>query len=250
MSSKAGAPKGLRGSEALAKVRVLLTLWDMGAAREEVRKGELTERVTRTNERASDYQKVLDELQNAGAIAIDKNKVSLIAPTGLQILEEGLKNSEFHFDGQQVGTKLANALLNWIRQSNGAVSASVAQQAGVIPSESPTTVKPQAPDVELAQKAPQAITNYEQFKDVALQVYEHLNRDYNLDDLVPIYRIRRQIGDKVARNEFNDWMLKMQAEDIFQLQGGSLPDNDPAKIEDSISTELSGLRCYAKKLIS
>jgi hypothetical protein len=42
----------------------------------------------------------------------------------------------------------------------------------------------------------------------------------------------------------------MQANDILQMQGGSLPDNDPAKIEDSITTEVSGLRCYAKRLTS
>ena len=40
----------------------------------------------------------------------------------------------------------------------------------------------------------------------------------------------------------------MQAEDIFQLEGGSVEDSAPDKIEDSITTELDGLRCYASKL--
>jgi hypothetical protein len=43
-------------------------------------------------------------------------------------------------------------------------------------------------------------------------------------------------------------LLTMQADDLFQLQGGSLPDGDATKIEDSITTELSGLRCYATLL--
>ena len=69
-----------------------------------------------------------------------------------------------------------------------------------------------------------------------------------MDDLVPLYRIRREIGDRVTRSQFDEWLLEMQANDILQMQGGSLPDNDPAKIEDSITTEVSGLRCYAKLL--
>ena len=67
---------------------------------------------------------------------------------------------------------------------------------------------------------------------------------------MPIYQIRRQIGDRVNREYFDSWLLEMQANDILQLQGGSLPDNDPTKIKDSIETELSGLRCYAKLLSS
>ena len=67
---------------------------------------------------------------------------------------------------------------------------------------------------------------------------------------MPIYRIRREVGDRVSREHFNEWLLEMQANDILQLQGGSLPDSDPAKIEDSITTEVSGLRCYAKRLNS
>jgi hypothetical protein len=56
------------------------------------------------------------------------------------------------------------------------------------------------------------------------------------------------MGDRVTRSHFNEWLLEMQANDLVQLQGGSLPDNDSSKIEDSIKTELSGLRCYAKRL--
>jgi hypothetical protein len=92
------------------------------------------------------------------------------------------------------------------------------------------------------------IATYEEFKPVVLKVYDQLNRDYNLDALVPIYRIRREIGDRVSRSQFNEWLLEMQANDIFQLQGGSVEDSAPDKIEDSITTELDGLRCYARLL--
>ena len=143
----------------------------------------------------------------------------------MQRLGEGLKSPEFQFEGNQVGSRVANALLKWLRHSDGAVSVSNG-------------------------KAPAAekIASYKKFKQVALDVYERLNRDYNLDDLVPIYRMRREMGDRVTRSHFNEWLLEMQANDLVQLQGGSLPDNDSSKIEDSIKTELSGLRCYAKRL--
>ncbi|MCF3609549.1 hypothetical protein L2E81_24310, partial [Planktothrix agardhii 1033] len=90
--------------------------------------------------------------------------------------------------------------------------------------------------------------SYEEFKPIALQVYDQLNKDYNYDNLVPIYRIRRTIGDQVSRSQFSEWMLEMQANDIFQLMEGSVEDSAPDKIEDSISTELAGLCCYAKRL--
>jgi hypothetical protein len=92
------------------------------------------------------------------------------------------------------------------------------------------------------------IGSYEEFKSVTLDVYDKLNYEHNLNNLVPIYRIRREIGERVNRTEFNDFLLEMQADDIFQLQGGSVEDSAPDKIEDSIKTALDGLRCYAKRI--
>lgn len=220
---------GLQGTEAQTKTRTLLVLWDLGGANAEVKKSELTGRVKRNNEKAGDYKSVFEQLEKAGSVAFaTKNRVANVSLTdrGLQMLSEGLKSSEFEYDAG-VGAKTVNALLKWIRQLNGAVSS---------PSASLTTEP--------------AIASYEKFEKVALEVYDHLNRDYNLDDLVPIYRIRREIGDQVSRSQFNEWLLEMQANDIFQLQGGEMPDITPDKAEDSITTELSGLRYYAKRLNS
>jgi predicted nucleic acid-binding Zn ribbon protein len=83
---------------------------------------------------------------------------------------------------------------------------------------------------------------------VALEVYDQLNRDYNYDKLVPIYKMRRTIGDRVTRSQFSEWMLEMQANDILQLQGGGIEDDALDKLEDSIMTDLSGLRCFAKRI--
>ena len=135
-----------------------------------------------------------------------------------------------------VSTWMANALLKWISEMNC--------QVKTVNNNCTTTIE------NIANKAltEDSIASYEEFKKIALQVYKQLNSDYNLDNLVPIYRIRRKIGDRISRKQFNEWLLEMQGEDIFQLEGGSVEDSAPDKIEDSIATELDGLRCYASLL--
>lgn len=214
-------------NEQQARTRLLLALWDMGATQKEVMKGQLTKRVVQKNLKASDYQGIFDQLEKEEAIAIAKNKFSL-SPKGVEMLGESLKHPEVKFEGKIVGTWVANALVRWIAQMDGAVSAPATQ----------------------AKTKEKVIASYDKFKQVALDVYDKLNRDYNLDDLVPIYRIRREIGDQVSRSQFNEWLLEMQANDIFQLLEGSVEDSAPDKIEDSITTKVSGLRCYTKRVTS
>jgi hypothetical protein len=98
--------------------------------------------------------------------------------------------------------------------------------------------------------AVEKIEGYEAFKQVALDVYDRLNRDFNLDDLVPIYRIRREIGDRVSRSEFNEWLLEMQENDFIQLIGGEMIEITPDIAEDSIKTDLGAVRYYIKRLNS
>ena len=217
--------------DAKAKVRVLLNLWDLGGGKMMVKKGDLTKRIVRTNETSVRYQGVLGELQATGAIVYSLvNRVTLVelSAKGKEVLADGLKSRDslFEFDGSQTGTRLGNALLKWIRHQDGAAGVGVEKGKG---------------DVG-------AIASYDDFKAVALNVYDSLNRDYNLDDLVPIYRMRREIGEKVSRSQFSEWLLEMQANDIFQLLEGSVEDSAPDKIEDSITTKVNGLRCYAKRL--
>ncbi|MFB8791466.1 MAG: hypothetical protein U7123_22165, partial [Potamolinea sp.] len=231
--------QGLQSSQVQAKIRLLLALWDMGGAQKEVKKGELTRRVQRTGEKAGDYQSIYEHLEQSGAIVLTKNTVSLETPKGLEILAEGLKNTEFEFNSQ-IGAKTANALLKWIREqdttSNGKVATAKVTE----------TIKS-----AIAKDSTQgAIASYEEFKSVALDVYDQLNRDYNLDDLVPIYRIRREIGDRVSRSQFSEWLLEMQANDIIQLMAGEMSGITPDKRDDSISIPGGGLRYYVKRLNS
>ncbi|MBD2596579.1 hypothetical protein H6G74_19905 [Nostoc spongiaeforme FACHB-130] len=211
---------------AQTKTRLLLALWDLGGVQQEVKKGLLTKRIVSKGKKAADYQSVFEELRKQGAIAISKTGYSLASPKGLEVLGEGLRSSEFRFDGTIVGSWTANALVKWIGGVNSTFT---------------STPAPEKPNKG-------AIASYEEFKLVVLEVYEKLNYEYNFNHLVPIYRIRRQVGDRLSRTEFNDWLLEMQADDILQLQGGTVEDNAPDKIEDSITTVLDGLRCYAKLL--
>ena len=211
--------------EAQAKTRLLLALWDLGAAKQEVKKGELTKRIVTKSKKVADYQSIFKELEEKGAIAISKKGYSLVSPLGLEVLSEALKSPEFRFEGAIVGTWTANALLRWISEINSTVA---------------TTAS--------ANGAKSGIKSYDEFKQVALEVYDQLNRDYNLNDLVPIYRIRREVGDRLSHDHFNKWLLEMQENDILQLIAGEIPDMTSDKREDSITIPGAGLRSYAKRL--
>ncbi|MFN6537736.1 MAG: hypothetical protein RM021_015385 [Nostoc sp. EkiNYC01] len=209
------------------RTRVLLALWDLGGIQQQVSKGVLTKRIVSKNKKVADYQGIFEELQNQGAIAISKKGYSLISPKGLEVLGEGLRSDDFKFEGTIVGTWAANALVKWIGEIGVAVASA---------------------DVAVNGKNG-AIASYDEFKSAALEVYDKLNQNYNLDDLVPIYRIRREIGDRVSRTNFNEWLIEMQAHDILQLMTGEVPDFTPDKREDSISLPGTQLRSYAKRLI-
>ncbi|MEA5599793.1 hypothetical protein [Nostoc sp. UHCC 0252] len=219
---------------AQTRTRLLLALWDLGGTQQEVKKGQLTKRIVSKSQKVADYQGSFEELQNQGAIAISKKGYSLTSGKGLEVLGEGLRSGDFKFEGTIVGTWAANALVKWISQIDVAVASA------------DVPVNGKGALVKLSK----GIASYNEFKSVALEVYDKLNQNYNLDDLVPIYRIRREIGDQITREDFNEWVLEMQKNDIVQLIGGEMTDITPDKAEDSITTKLSGLRYYAKRLNS
>jgi hypothetical protein len=206
------------------EIRLLLNLWGLGNGQGLVKRSELL-RPYKGKEKKAVYEVSLQDLAERGAIALtmDKKVPKLsLTDAGLQQLAAGLLSADFGFEGQLVGSRLANAALRWFRQYQG-----VAVSVDAI--------------------APK-ISTYDEFKVVALETYDQLNRDYNYDNLVPIYRIRRVIGERVTRSQFNDWMLELQSKEIFQFITGRVTDLTPDKEQDSITTELGGLRYYAKLL--
>jgi hypothetical protein len=196
-----------------------------------VKRSVLLRSTCKGKEKATIHNDFLLKLQEDGAIAITDEKVVKVSLTdvGLQKLAAGMLSDDFAFEGQLVGSRLANAGLKWFRENHGLV---VDENVGG----------------DVVTEATLKISTYDEFKAVALETYDQLNRDYNYDNLVPIYRIRRVIGEQVTRSQFSDWLLEMQSNEILQLQGGGVEDDAPDKLEDSILTKVSGLRCYAKKL--
>ena len=216
----------LRGTEDQAKTRLLLVVWDMDGGKSEVKKGALIGKLKRTKETTADYEPIYKGLIEANAIEVVSTSLKLTA-IGHQRLAHGLKAKDFKFDDRATSAKTANPLLRWIRQNCLADAPSVNGNGN-------------------GKKS--AIASYEDFKPVALEVYDRLNRDYNLDHLVPIYRIRREIGDRVERSQFSEWMLDLQESDVLKLIGGEMPSLTPDKAEDSIKTPLGDACYYAKRL--
>lgn len=216
--------------DAKAKVRVLLNLWDLGGGKMMVKKGDLTKRIVRTNETSVRYQGVLGELQEAGAIVYSLvNRVTLVelSARGKEVLAEGLKSKDslFEFDGSQIGTRLGNALLKWLRYEDSLASVGV----------------------EKAKGDAGAIASYEEFKSQALALFEKLDKGYNYMGLVPIWHLRRELGEQVSRENFKDLIMQMQADRLFYLQSGEARGATDEQKRDSISDDIRGLLFFVSK---
>jgi hypothetical protein len=256
MPYKQSAKQGLRDSVAKAKIRVLLGLWDLDATKNPVKKGEVIKWVKNSNERSADYDPVLEDLSAKGAIALEGSQISL-TDRGLGMLDESLTSAElslgdgesgaFEFPGSIIGTKVANALLKWIRDRSRLSTVAAATTTTPDATKPAATSKSEAKSAKSAKSAG-AIASYEQFTKVVLEVYDQLNRDYNYEDLVPIYHLRREMGDRLSRSQFTNWLIEMQANDILQLMAGEMPDMTPDKREDSLVIPDVGLRYYAKRI--
>lgn len=224
-------------------IRLLLTLWQLGKPVDGqimLRKSELTAKIKRkrNGKRFGNCQAIYTALQAVGAIEIrkfpDRIYYVILTEKGLEILGKELRDPAFSFEGNVVPGRLANSLLDWLRQLYEEIDR-LRQGAGGVGVPAPA---PQPVD--------QPIQSYQEFEQVALEVYHRLNQDYNLDHLVPIYRMRRQIGERVSRSQFNEWLLQIQANKILQLIGGELTDISLDKIEDSVKTPLGSIRYYAQ----
>ncbi len=194
------------------EIRLLLNLWDLGEGQGMVNKGKVLPSFSGKDKdiKKAEYKNALQILIDGGAIAVS-TKYSL-TDAGLQRLADGLRSPDFSFEGATlVSSRLANAALRWFQQNSD-----------------------QVVSVESAPK----ISSYDEFKVVALETYKRLSYESNVSKLVPIYQIRRDIGDRVTRTQFNDWMLEMHRTDVLHLHdGGSLQaTEDQAK--DSIYSEL------------
>jgi DNA-binding PadR family transcriptional regulator len=176
------------------------------------------------------YNKYLVALENEGAIATSKvgrAKLYSLTEKGTQQLAKNITDDTFVFPAQ-AGAKTVNAVLSWFRQHS---------ETSV-----PTTSHGNGNGKTVS------ISSYEEFSQAILNTYERLNQDYNLSDLVPIYRIRKEIGERVSRSQFNEWLLEVQAHDLVQLMGGDIGSSTAEQREDSVTIPGGGLRFFVKRL--
>jgi hypothetical protein len=226
MSSK---NKDLQGS--YAKTRLLLALWELGANEQKVARGKLGKRVVSKGQKITDYQGILEDLQEQGAITILKKgsaiSYTLNSPIGLDVLGAGLRSDEFEFEsGKTLGTWVANALLRWFRQVDVVVNKTVVLDNGV--------------KVEV-------IGSYEEFKLEILGLFDKLDKSYSHAGLVPIWQIRKEVGNRLQRDQFNTWIMDMQAEQLLYLQSGEARGATEEQKQDSINSEIRGLLFFASK---
>jgi hypothetical protein len=222
-------------------LRLLLALWELSQAKSaEKTEREIIDAAKKSKDTVGKYKEALNNLVKAGHVTESDNAYALTSQ-GEAAIRETLKTqpkllvSDASPKATVVGRRDHERLLAWMQQEliNAETQLAVAATVSTVASNGAT---------------PEPIASYEEFKDVALDTYDKLNRDYNYDDLVPIYRIRREIGDRVSRAEFSDWLLEMQAEDILLLLESGVEDGASDKLQDSVKTAFGELRCYAQKM--
>jgi hypothetical protein len=101
-----------------AKTRVLLVLWAIAGIDNSLGKGKILP-LTRTKEKAADYDEVFAALEEGGAIALTRQKAGKIkdvtlTQVGYGLLGDLLRSPDFEFEGTQIGAKMGNYLVKWI----------------------------------------------------------------------------------------------------------------------------------------
>lgn len=212
------------------EIQLLLILWSFGADKGFIKKSELPNSCgSKENWQLLLSSGAIEEIKEKQEIINKNQKRQLILIKMVKVTDYGLKrlsnslNSDFFFDGKQIGTRLANTALKWFRENQ--------EQKSV------TELKYQP------------IKDYDEFKQVALETYDRLNYEFNYNKLVPVYLIRRAIDNRVTRTQFNDWMLEMHRSHILHLYGGGFVDATEDQIRDSIYNDvLKKLYFAAEKL--
>jgi hypothetical protein len=208
-------------SSSQSTTRLLLALWELGVDKKAFAKGELPDR-------AKTPGNVFKQLVDDGAIKVEKQKTQTMVSLeekGVERLTKELESVDFELKGTTTGAWLARGLLKWLQQMDTAVSVNTTN----------------------GKVAKETIASYDEFKPKVLAIFEKLDKGYNYSGLVPIWHIRRELGDRVDRVEFSDWMMEMQTENELYLQTGEARQATEDQKRDSISNEIRGLLFFASQ---
>jgi hypothetical protein len=105
------------------------------------------------------------------------------------------------------------------------------------------SIKPAAP------KGPNPITTKKGFEQEIGKAIKQVQEEFNTGkQFIPIYLVRRSLGDRVTRSEFSQWLLEMQGDGVFQLEKGNVSEASKDQVRDSVETKRSGMRYYIRPL--
>ena len=107
-------------------------------------------------------------------------------------------------------------------------------------------VRKQGSSTNQGKQTGEVINDYAGFESAASDFLS--KRKSDTDNLTPIYELRRKIGDRVTRKEFNNHLLDLQANDKVQLAGSSNTGVKSSEIEDSFAIPGAGSRFFIKDL--
>ena len=93
-----------------------------------------------------------------------------------------------------------------------------------------------------------AISSYQDFSSFVIGFCQKINIEDNLDGLIPIYRVRREVGESVDREKFDNWLFELQADNRLQMMGDDLSDTPQDQKDDSVQIPGGNLRFYIKLL--
>lgn len=109
-----------------------------------------------------------------------------------------------------------------------------------------TDKKATEPKTQKKTRKTPGITSPQDFGKVAMKAFKKLLKTARYEGMVPIYQLRRELGDAVSRENFDKWMLELQGNDIFLLVSGEVFDLTPDKKADSIEIPGFATRYYVK----
>ena len=92
------------------------------------------------------------------------------------------------------------------------------------------------------------ISSYKEFSSFVLDFCRKIDAEDNLDGLIPIYRVRREVGEVVDREQFDNWLFELQADNSLQMMGDDLSDTPQDQKDDSVQISGGNLRFYIKLL--
>lgn len=217
-----------------AQTRILLNLWALDGI--PTSKSKFVPSSKKGSSAKTSYDAALEQLVDDSALSKEKSRYT-VTDTGKNQLIKNLMDDDFAFTAN-VGAKAANAVLRLMKQG---VSDQVSNRLGSSGSEKTSLNGHENGSAS-------EIDSYEAFTETTLETYDRLNQDYNLDDLVPIYRIRRELGDRLPRPKFNEWLLEIQSDDLVQLIASDQAQVTSDQMEDSITIPGAGTRFFVKRL--